>query len=239
MKLTNLLTYKSWNEEGSSFATDDDSKGAIEVLRWAYEHYGEEIIYACSFGIEGIVLIDFISKIKPNAKILFLDTGLHFQETYDVIEQIKKRYPYLRIMMEKPKQSVAEQAKEFGDELWNKNPNKCCEMRKIVPLQRALKDVSAWISGLRREQSPTRQNTNFVNKDHRFQSIKICPLIHWTWKEIWRYVYKHDLPYNRLHDQGYPSIGCETCTLPAFDTENLRSGRWAENEKLECGLHES
>ena len=106
-----------------------------------------------------------------------------------------------------------------------------------MPLHEALAGAKAWISGLRREQSPTRQNMNFINLDDKFKSIKICPLIHWTWQDVWRYVSKHNLPYNPLHDKGYPSIGCEHCTKPVFTLDDLRSGRWQGSGKTECGLH--
>lgn len=231
-----MITYETWENTFPSFSDHDETKGALSVLRWAYEHYGDEIVYACSFGIEGIVLIDLIRQVKPDAKIVFLDTGLHFKETYEVIEKIKARFPKLQIEMKQPKLSVEEQAKVHGPELWKTNPNACCDMRKIQPLHEALGQGKAWISGLRREQSPTRQNTEFFNQDHKFHSVKVCPLIHWTWKEVWRYVYKHKLPYNILHDQGYPSIGCEMCTLPTDG--NSRDGRWAGSNKTECGLHQ-
>lgn len=234
-----MLTYHTWDEEKPSFSSDNETKGALDVLAWAYDHYQDDIVYACSFGIEGIVLIDLIAKVKPDAEIVFLDTGLHFRETYETIEKVKKKYPSLRIIMKQPNLSLDEQAKQFGDELWKHNPNKCCELRKIVPLREVLTGVSAWISGLRREQSSTRRHVEYLNKDEKFRSIKICPLIHWTWKDVWNYVHKHELPYNELHDKGYPSIGCEPCTSPVYDLENLRSGRWTGHEKIECGLHES
>jgi phosphoadenosine phosphosulfate reductase len=233
-----MLTYDTWDEHPLSFAEDDGTKGALSVLRWAYEHYGEEVVYACSFGIEGIVLLHLIHQVKPNAKILFLDTGLHFSETYETIEKVKQRFPDLQIILQKPKLSVAEQGKEYGEELWKTNPNECCRLRKIVPLEEALSQGKAWISGLRREQSESRSKTEFVNKDNKFKSVKICPLIHWTWRDVWRYVSKHQLPYNPLHDRGYPSIGCQPCTVPAYNEEDIRSGRWAGTGKTECGLHQ-
>ncbi|MFC3886741.1 phosphoadenylyl-sulfate reductase [Bacillus songklensis] len=237
--MTDRLTFLSWNEDTPDFPTDNETKGAIPALEWAFEHYGDSIVYACSFGIEGIVLIDLISKVKEDAEIVFLDTNLHFKETYEVIDAIKQRFPKLNIVMQKPDLDLKEQEILYGEELWKSNPNLCCNIRKIIPLQRALEGADAWISGLRREQSPSRSKTEFVNRDFRFQKVKVCPLIHWTWKEIWRYVYKFDLPYNRLHDQGYPSIGCEPCTSPAYDLNDLRSGRWSGQQKVECGLHES
>lgn len=233
-----MLTYDTWDRSTIDFEVDDVYKGALNVLNWAYSHYGDEIVYACSFGIEGIVLIDLISKVKPNAKIVFLDTNVHFKETYETIKKVKERYPQLQIEMKQPALTLEEQEKQFGAELWKSNPNKCCEIRKLVPLQETLTGAKSWISGLRREQSETRKKTEFINLDHKFKSIKICPLIHWTWKDVWRYVSKHNLTYNPLHDTGYPSIGCEHCTKPAFTLDDLRSGRWQGSNKTECGLHD-
>jgi phosphoadenosine phosphosulfate reductase len=232
-----MLTYRTWKQPAVKFEVDPVYKGALNVLKWTYEHFGESVVYACSFGIEGIVLIDLISKVQPQAAIVFLDTGVHFKETYETIEKVKEAYPGLTIHMKKPELTLKEQTEAYGDRLWEKNPNQCCQIRKLDPLKEALSKGNAWISGLRREQSPTRSHIEFINKDDKFQSVKICPLIHWTWKEIWRYVHKHNLAYNALHDQGYPSIGCFHCTTPAIDINDLRSGRWKGKGKTECGLH--
>lgn len=238
--MTERITYKAFESQTQpTFAIDNDTKGALNVLEWAYQQYEEdELIYACSFGIEGIVLIDLISKVNEHAKVVFLDTDVHFKETYELIEKVKEKYPNLQLQIKKPSITLEEQAKQYGDELWKSQPNKCCEIRKILPLSEALSGATAWLSGLRREQSETRANTNFLNKDKKFQSVKICPLIHWTWKDIWRYAHKNNLPYNSLHDNGYPSIGCKTCTKAAFNADDLRSGRWSGTGKIECGLHE-
>lgn len=232
-----MLTYESWQPVLPQFDQDEMYKAALNVLEWAYGEYGNDIVYACSFGIEGIVLIDLIAKVRPDAKIVFLDTDVHFKETYETIDRVKAKYPQLQIELKKPAITLEEQAKQYGDKLWEREPNKCCGIRKMTPLNETLSGAKAWISGLRREQSETRANVEFINKDDKFKSIKICPLIHWTWKDVWRYVTKHDLPYNPLHDQGFPSIGCETCTKPAFTAEDLRSGRWQGSGKTECGLH--
>lgn len=232
-----MLTYETWQEPNINFEIDETYKGALNVLRWSYEQYGEDIVYACSFGIEGIVLVDLISRVKPDATIVFLDTDVNFKETYETIERVKEKYPELNIIMKKPNLTLEEQATQYGDKLWETNPNQCCQIRKLVPLNEVLSDAKAWLSGLRHEQSETRKHVQFINRDEKFQSIKICPLIHWTWKDVWRYVTKNDLPYNPLHDQGYPSIGCSHCTKPAFDMNDLRSGRWQGTGKTECGLH--
>lgn len=236
MCLMERITYESWSEY-DDFLIDNSSKGALDVLKWAYTVYGDELIYACSFGVEGIVMIDLITQVNPKAQIVFLDTGLHFKETYTLIDEVKERYPQLRIKMKKPALTVEEQAEKYGDKLWERQPNRCCYMRKVIPLREELGHATAWLSGLRREQSPERSKTNFINKDDNFESVKICPLIHWTWENIWDYVKEHQLPYNKLHDQGYPSIGCSPCTLPGDITTGSREGRWANQTKTECGLH--
>ncbi|MCM3714916.1 phosphoadenylyl-sulfate reductase [Halalkalibacter oceani] len=213
-------------------------KDSIEVLKWAYQTFGDELVYACSFGAEGMVLIDLISKVKQDAAIVFLDTDFHFAETYDLIERVKKKYPLLQIKLVRPAISPEEQAASYGERLWERDPDACCKIRKLVPLENELSQYRAWISGLRREQSPSRAHTQFVNRDERFQSIKICPLIHWTEEEIWMYIKLHQLPYNELHDRNYPSIGCEYCTKPVAAGEDSRSGRWSNFNKTECGLHQ-
>lgn len=133
-----MLTYENWQEPIIDFQVDDLYKGALEVLQWGYREYGEEIVYACSFGIEGIVLIDLISKVKPDATIVFLDTDVHFKETYETINRVKEKYPQLNIVMKKPILTLEQQAAQYGDELWKSNPNKCCDIRKIKPLHEAL-----------------------------------------------------------------------------------------------------
>lgn len=231
------LTYDDWDDKRITGILEEQ-KDYFDILKWAFQEYKEKIVYSCSFGAEGIVLMDLIYKVKKEAKIIFLDTGLHFPETYDLIERVKARYPSFNFIMMKPKLSVKEQADEFGEELWKRNPNLCCQIRKVEPLKEALKDVDAWVSGLRRAQSPTRSQTQYINKDEKFHKIKICPLIHWTWEDILSYIQLNELDYNPLHDQGYPSIGCAPCTLPVANASDSRAGRWAGYAKQECGLHQ-
>lgn len=232
------LVYENFTSDPfEGLSPNDETKCAHRVLKWAYDNFGESIIYSCSFGAEGMVLIDLISKVKKDARIAFLDTDLHFQETYDLIDRVKERYPSLRIELKKPDLTVEQQAEKHGKALWKSDPNQCCFIRKIKPLEDVLSGSSAWISGLRREQSPSRRNTDFVNKDERFKSIKVCPLIHWTWDDVWDYIESHDLPYNELHDFQYPSIGCIPCTSQVAADGDSRDGRWSGSGKTECGLH--
>nr|WP_269153336.1 phosphoadenylyl-sulfate reductase [Neobacillus sedimentimangrovi] len=230
------MTYENWSDVKIAEILKEH-RDYLDILKWAYKEYKDDIVYACSFGAEGIVLIDLIYKINKKAKIIFLDTGLHFPETYELIEKVKKRYPSLEISLIKPTMSLEEQAKTYGEKLWLRDPNVCCYLRKIVPLQEALRNSLAWISGLRREQSPTRMNTQYINKDEKFHKIKICPLIHWTWEDVLTYINMNQLPYNPLHDNGYPSIGCAPCTSPVSEPGNQRAGRWAGHNKNECGIH--
>lgn len=236
--MTIRVTYEHWSQISGTFSFQDDTKGARSVLEWAYRTYSEEeIVYSSSFGAEAIVLIDLIQQIKPEAHIVFLDTGLHFPQTYEVIDKVKARFSSLRIERKQPQLSLGEQAAQYGDALWQRDPNQCCNVRKVIPLQEAISTKLAWISGLRRDQSPSRASTQFVNRDERFQNIKVCPLIHWTWDDVWAYIREKELPYNELHDRQYPSIGCFPCTKPVETNKDTREGRWAGLGKTECGLH--
>ncbi|MDR6226637.1 phosphoadenylyl-sulfate reductase [Desmospora profundinema] len=230
--------YSNWNKvKKPSFSISGADHGARAVISWAVDTYGDDLVYACSFGAESAVLIEMLAEAKPDARLIFLDTGLHFPETLELIQRVEKRYPRLVVERLKPDLTLEEQAKQHGDALWQREPDQCCRIRKVLPLERALKGVPAWISGLRREQSPTRRFTSFLNQDERFQSIKVCPLIHWTWEDVWAFIRERDLPVNPLHHQGYPSIGCVPCTRAVKDGEDLRAGRWTGSEKTECGLH--
>jgi phosphoadenosine phosphosulfate reductase len=234
--MTEVLTYSNW-EESRVKALQEEMKGFMDILKWTFREYGHKVIYACSFGAEGMVLLDLISKVEKKANIIFLDTDFHFAETYELINQVKEKYPDFSIGVSKPKLTVDEQAIQYGEKLWESNSNLCCHLRKIEPLTEQLSSCEAWISGLRREQSATRRHVEYINKDVKFQKIKICPLIHWTWEDIWNYIKLNHLPYNKLHDKGYPSIGCENCTLPVAEGQDMRGGRWANSQKTECGLH--
>ncbi|HHW37849.1 MAG TPA: phosphoadenylyl-sulfate reductase [Bacillales bacterium] len=229
-----MLTYDSCSEESPETISFKES---LECLKWAYKEYGEDIVYACSFGAESSVLLHLISKIKPNARITFIDTSLHFKETYEILNKVKEKYPDFQINSICTNLSLEDQETQYGEKLWEIDPNQCCQIRKIEPLKDELKQYKAWISGLRRSQSATRANIKYLNIDHKFKMIKICPLLHWSWDEVWLYIKLHELPYHELHDKGYPSIGCEVCTTPICEDGDLRSGRWLNHQKTECGLH--
>lgn len=233
-----ILTYEAWDEKFVK-ALEPKFRSSQDLLQWSFETYSDDIIYACSFGAEAMVLLDLIARVQTCAHIVFLDTHLHFNETYELIEQVRERYPTLHIEMKQPKLTLAEQAEKHGEKLWEKDANLCCQLRKIEPLKEAVSGKAAWLSGVRREQSPARQKLSYLNQDDKFEMVKICPLIDWTWEDVWTYIKEHELPYNSLHDQGYPSIGCIPCTRRVHEGEDLRSGRWSGAEKTECGLHAS
>lgn len=232
------LDFSSATTERLTTINSELAKGdTLEVIKWAYDTFSDELIYSCSFGAEAMVLLDMISDVKKDARVTFLDTHLHFPETYDLIEKIRARYPALRLTIKEPVLSLAQQAAAHGEELWQSQPDLCCQIRKVVPMESVLKGAVAWMSGLRREQSATRADVQFVNRDEKFQSLKICPLIHWKAEEVWQYIRIFELPYNALHDQSYPSIGCAPCTRPVREGEDERAGRWSQLGKTECGLH--
>ena len=205
--------------------------GAEELLAWMVERFHPRLYVACSFQKESSVLIDMLDRIEPEARFFTLDTGLLFPETYETWRRLERRYgvtvdTYQGISLER-------QAHLHGDALWRRDPDACCDIRKVTPLQEALSGVDAWITGLRREQSPERATTPKLQWDARHERWKGNPLADWSEKDVWRYVVEHDLPYNELHDRGYRSIGCTHCTRPG----NGRDGRWAGRDKTECGLH--
>ncbi|QRG66254.1 phosphoadenylyl-sulfate reductase [Brevibacillus choshinensis] len=231
--------YRTASDERLAVINQELGKGdTLDVIKWAYQTFQDDLVYSCSFGAEAMVLIDMISDVKKDARIVFLDTHLHFQQTYDLIERVRERYPFLNISVREPELTLAEQAAAHGDELWLRQPDLCCQIRKVEPMDQALRGAVAWMSGLRREQSPTRAQVQFVNRDEKFESLKICPLIHWKSEEVWQYIRIFELPYNTLHDQNYPSIGCAPCTRAVAPGEDSRAGRWAGHSgKTECGLH--
>ncbi len=210
-----------------------------DILRWAAEIYGGKLAVVTSFQPTGIVTLHMLSEIAPDTPILTLDTGLLFPETYTLMDTLEQRLN-LNLIRVRPAQTVERQAAVYGDELWTHNPDQCCNLRKTIPLSTALVGYDAWITGLRRDQSSRRQATPLISWDTKYRKIKLSPLATWTEEMIWTYIHAHDLPYNTLHDQNYPSIGCYPCTQPvAPDALDSRAGRWIGHDKTECGIHVS
>ncbi len=210
---------------------------AERVLEWAADRFGERILLTCSWQKQSSVLVHMVSEIAPSMRVVEFDTGLLFPETYETRKKLISRYP-INFERIDPELTVDEQAKEHGDRLWERDPDACCGIRKVAPLERALEGMDAWVTGIRREQSTTRQNARKIEMDERRGVVKVQPLADWTSRDVWRYIWRHSIPYNTLHDHGYPSIGCIPCTSSAGGAAaDERSGRWRGTGKVECGLH--
>jgi phosphoadenosine phosphosulfate reductase len=215
---------------------------AHEVLAFFLEEYKGRIAFATSLGAEDQVITQMIDAIDPSTPMFTLDTGRLFQETYDLIEKTNARYNIQINIMFPDNKKVEDMVKEHGINLFYQSVDfrkLCCHIRKIEPLTRALEGMEAWISGLRNEQSVTRKDISVVEWDDKFKLIKINPLKDWTEDQLWNYIHDKNIPYNTLHDQGYPSIGCLPCTRPVEPGQDIRSGRWWWElpEMKECGLH--
>lgn len=207
-----------------------------KILQWALDTFHHEVTLASSFGLEDVMLIDLLSRQVDSPDVFYLDTDLLFHETYQTIEAVKSRYR-LSLRRISPALSLQQQTDRYGEALWSRDPNLCCNLRKVVPLREALKGYRAWITGIRREQSPTRANAHVVEWDEKHGIIKINPLVMLKESAVRDYLTLHQVPYNPLHDQGMPSIGCMPCTRAILPGEDPRSGRWSGFDKKECGLH--
>ncbi|SCW73027.1 phosphoadenosine phosphosulfate reductase [Paenibacillus tianmuensis] len=216
-------------------AEDFESQSPEALLSWAVERF-PNITLACSFGAEDVVLVDMLQKVSPKTDIFYLDTNVHFQETYETRDRLQQHYgvEFVQVL---PKLTLEEQAQQFGEELWKSAPTQCCNIRKVNPLTDILKNYDAWITGIRRDQAPTRANAKKIEYDVKFGLVKFNPLASWTSEDVWSYILSNNIIYNPLHDRNYPSIGCEHCTRPVAAGEDPRAGRWADFEKTECGLH--
>ena len=212
------------------------------MLTLLLERYGERIALASSFGAEDQVLTDMLCGISTQARIFTLDTGRLPQETYDVIEATRKKYDVKITLLFPDYHRVEAMVRDSGPNLFYEsveNRKRCCQIRKIEPLQRRLADLDVWIAGLRKEQSITRHKVQRIEWDQVNGLIKLCPLADWMTEQVWDYIHQHHVPYNKLHDQNYPSIGCEPCTRAVKGGQDIRAGRWwweAPMQK-ECGLH--
>lgn len=207
-----------------------------DVVSWAVQSFGQGLVFASSFGAEDMVLLDLWYRTAQPIEIFCLDTGLLFYETYALIRQVEARYS-VSVTRVKPSLSVAQQASTVGPNLWLQDPDQCCTIRKLAPLQEHLKHYQAWMTGIRRDQTVFRRHAPLLSWDSAHGLVKINPLVTWTTTDVFQYLKKHEVPYNPLHDLGYPSIGCQPCTQPVSNGEDPRTGRWQGKEKTECGLH--
>lgn len=207
------------------------------LLSWGAERFGAGLVCLSALGAEDVVLVDMIARQSLPIEILSIDTAVLFRETYTLWSQLEKRYGIsiggVRSHLIPDSGPTAPEI----DRLWERDPDACCAARKVAPLRATLSTRQAWITGIRREQSETRRHARQVEWDKAFGLVKLNPLASWTSEQMWAYIRANDVPYNALHDQGYPSIGCEPCTSPAVEGETFRSGRWRGRDKTECGLH--
>jgi phosphoadenosine phosphosulfate reductase len=216
-------------------ADDFETRSAQDLLAWAVDRFEGRIMLTCSWQMQSSVLIAMLHQIGASIRVVELDTGLLFPETYETRERLVEKYD-LDLERIDPRETVEEQALSEGPELWRRDPDRCCALRKVEPLERALEGMDAWITGIRRAQSVTRRDAKVLELDPR-GVVKVQPLAGWTDEDVKGYLFAHDVPYNPLHDRGFPSIGCTPCTRAIRPGEDSRAGRWADAEKTECGLH--
>ena len=212
-------------------AADVEALSAGEVLDATLERLHPSLALACSFQKEESVLLDMLLEREPNARVFTLDTHVLFPESYALWRELEQRYGIRIEVHEGP--SLGRQAATHGDALWERNPDLCCSIRKVAPLSEALSGLDGWVTGVRRDQAPSRADTPKLGWDERHELWKASPLADWTDEDVWAYVRERELPVNPLHEQGYASIGCTHCTAPGAG----REGRWANTGKTECGLH--
>jgi phosphoadenosine phosphosulfate reductase len=206
------------------------------IVRWAVATYFPKLTMATAFGAEGCCLIHILAAIEPRVHIFNLDTGYQFPETLQLRDEIAERYGIVVALVGSDTTAVQYEA-QHGGPLYERDPDQCCYDRKIVPLRRAIAGYDAWVSAIRRDQTAHRRNASIVEWDQKFGLVKVNPLANWTKQDVWKFISDNKIPYNPLHDRGYPSIGCWPCTRAVAAGEDDRAGRWSGSEKKECGLH--
>ena len=212
-----------------------------EVIEWTLQRFAKQnMVISTSFGMEGCALIDMYARHGRPLTVFYLDTMFFFSETYALRDRLIEKYPHLKFENRGTTLTPEEQAERMGPELWKTDPNRCCFLRKVEPMYDAMEGVDVWITGLRRSQSATRANLRLVEWDWKYQVLKINPLFGWEREQIWEYIRANDVPYNVLHERGYPTIGCTHCTVAvqgSSPADYTREGRWNGKSKTECGLH--
>jgi phosphoadenosine phosphosulfate reductase len=226
------LSQVDWSEANQRLAQAKPQ----EILRWAVETFFPRLTMATAFGPEGCIILHMLAEIEPRVRVFNLETGYQFAETLALRDRIAERYG-IEVELIRPDTTVTEYEALHGGPVYAKDPDRCCYDRKIVPLRRAVAGYEAWISAIRGDQSPDRARASVVGWDAKFGLVKVNPLLRWTKRDVWAFVVTHQVPYNPLHDQGYPSIGCWPCTRVVVSGEDERAGRWAGQAKTECGLH--
>ena len=218
-----------------AIAGELDRSTAQEALEWMFENFGTRHYIACSFQKTSTITAHLASTVNPEARFFYLDTDVLFEESYETRDRLAEA---LGIEFDRfHNLTLEEQEAEHGPELWNRDPDACCGIRKVEPMRRALSSVDCWVAGVRRADSSSRSKTPKFAWDKRFNLWKLNPLADWTERDVWNYIREHHLPYNPLHDRGYPSIGCTHCTQPVEPGGDLRDGRWTGLAKTECGIN--
>jgi phosphoadenosine phosphosulfate reductase len=234
--MTEVMTETELQQLAERGAAELDGANADDLLRWTDQHFGGNYIVASN--MQDAVLVDLAAKVRPGVDVLFLDTGYHFVETIGTRDAVEAVYD-INVVNVTPENSVAKQDELFGKDLFAREPNECCRMRKVEPLGKALQGYSAWVTGIRRVEAPTRANAPLISWDKAFNLVKINPIAAWTDEEMQAYIDGNDVLVNPLVFEGYPSIGCAPCTAKPVEGADPRSGRWAGLSKTECGLHAS
>jgi phosphoadenosine phosphosulfate reductase len=218
-----------------------ESSPPDELIAWSFERFaGRRMAITTAFGMEGCALIDMFARHGKPLTVIYLDTMFFFPETLRLRDRLVARYPHVRFVNRGTTMTPEEQAAIHGDDLWKRQPDLCCKIRKVDPMRTALADVDVWVTGIQRSQSSTRANIRVIEWDWKYQVLKFSPLANSDRKQIWEYVQRHGVPHNELHHKGYPTVGCTHCTKPVEGSsvgEYSRDGRWAGLEKKECGLH--
>lgn len=207
---------------------------AEKIIRWAVDTFGDRVCITSS--MTDAVIVHLAAQIRPGIDVIFLDTGYHFAETIGTRDAVSIVYP-VNVINVTPEQTVAEQDEQMGPRLYGRNPDLCCYLRKVVPLERALEPYDAWITGVRKEETDARNSTRVVQWDPRREMVKVNPIVNWSQDQVDAYIAKHGVLVNPLVHDGYPSIGCATCTSRVAPGAGARSGRWAGTGKTECGIH--
>lgn len=223
-------------EELARASRDLEQASPPEIIRWAAERFADRLTMATAFGPEGCLIIHWLAAVAPRTYVFNLDTGYQFRETRELRDRLAARYG-IEVVLEQPETTVAAYEQLHGGPLYRTDPDRCCSDRKLAVVRRVLRRFDAWMSGIRRDQSPDRAAAPIVGWDHKFGVVKVSPLANWTKPQVWDTIVREHVPYNPLHDQGYMSIGCQPCTRAITFGEDERAGRWSGTAKTECGLH--
>ncbi|AYJ05342.1 phosphoadenylyl-sulfate reductase [Mycobacterium avium subsp. avium] len=240
------FTEEQLRELAERGASELEGASAIDILRWTDEHFGPvdgprgwatcKYVVACN--MQDAVMVSLACDVRPGVPVLFLDTGYHFPETIGTRDAVEAVYD-IHLLNVTPEHTVAEQDELLGKDLFARDPNECCRLRKVEPLRRALRGYAAWVSGLRRVEAPTRADAPLISFDESFKVLKVNPIAAWTDEQVDEYIERNRVLVNPLVQEGYPSIGCAPCTAKPAPGEDPRSGRWRGRNKVECGLHAS